>query len=99
MQLTHESLTDHVLAELAQYVLQLPRPVWSKVISEQFATFACKPLAARPPVATPFPGAFRAGDYVAGDYPATLEGAVCNGIKAAESCITYLNPPNRNYES
>ena len=99
MQLTHESLADHVLAELAQYVLQLPRPVWSKVISEQFATFACKPLAARPPVATPFPGAFRAGDYVAGDYPATLEGAVCNGIKAAESCITYLNPPNRNYES
>jgi len=90
MQLTQEALADHVLAELAQHVLQLPKPIWSKVISEQFATFACKPLADRPPVATPFPGAFRAGDYVAGDYPATLEGAVRNGIKAAESCITYL---------
>ena len=91
MQLTQEALADRVLAELAQHVLRLPKPIWSKVVSEQFATFACKPLAERPPVETSLPGAFRAGDYVAGDYPATLEGAVRSGINAAESCMIYLN--------
>ena len=90
MQLSKEALGERVLAELAKHVLQLPKPIWSKVVSEQFATFACKPQADRPPAATSFPGAFRAGDYVAGDYPATLEGAVRNGIKAAESCLAYL---------
>ncbi len=90
MHLTQEALADQVLAELAKHVLRLPEPIWSKVVSEQFATFACKPLADRPPVETPFPGVFRAGDYVAGDYPATLEGAARNGIKAAESCLNYL---------
>ena len=91
MQLTQEALADRVFAELAQHVLRLPKPIWSKVVSEQFATFACKPLAERPPVETSLPGAFRAGDYVAGDYPATLEGAVRSGINAAESCMIYLN--------
>ena len=90
MQLTQEALADCVLAELAKHVMQLPKPIWSKVVSEQFATFACKPLAERPPAETSFPGAFRAGDYMAGDYPATLEGAVRNGIKAAQSCLAYL---------
>ena len=58
------------------------------------STFACKPFADSLTVVKPFPGAFRAGDY-----PATLEGAVPNGIQAAESCINYLNLPKRNYES
>ncbi|MEO8386212.1 MAG: hydroxysqualene dehydroxylase HpnE [Betaproteobacteria bacterium] len=91
MQLTQEALAEQVLAELVQHVSQLPKPLWRKVVSEQFATFACTPLADRPPVETSFPGVFRAGDYVAGDYPATLEGAVRNGVKAAESCLTFLN--------
>ena len=58
------------------------------------STLARKPFADSATVVTPFPGAFRAGDY-----PATLEGAVRNGIKAAKSCITFLHSPNRNHES
>ena len=69
----------------------VPAPVWQKVVTEKFATFACTPSADRPPAKTGYVGVFRAGDYVAGDYPATLEGAVRNGIAAARAAITYLH--------
>ena len=90
--LSQEELADQVLAELAAHVPDLPAPVWRKVVTEKFATFACTPDAARPPAATCHAGVFRAGDYVAGDYPATLEGAVRNGIAAAVAAITHLCP-------
>ena len=88
--LPQEELADRVLAELAAHVPDLPTPVWRKVVTEKFATFACTPDAARPPTTTSHAGVFRAGDYVAGDYPATLEGAVRNGIAAAVAAITHL---------
>ena len=89
--LSQDDLADHVLAELAQHFADLPPPVWRKVVTEKFATFACTPNAPRPPAATCHPGVFLAGDYVAGDYPATLEGAARNGIAAAEQTKKYLD--------
>lgn len=62
---------------------ELTTPVWSQVISEKRATFACTPGLQRPPVRTPLPGLVIAGDYTASDYPATLEAAVRSGVAAA----------------
>ncbi len=89
--LSQDDLADYVLAELAQHIPDLPPPVWRKVVIEKFATFACTPNAQRPKSATCHPGVFLAGDYVAGDYPATLEGAVRNGIAAADQTKKYLH--------
>ena len=88
--LPQEKLAKCVLAELRRHIPDLPAPVWCKVVAEKFATFSCTPDADRPTVTTSRPGIFRAGDYVAGDYPATLEGAVRNGISAAQESIAYL---------
>ncbi|MCY7387775.1 MAG: hydroxysqualene dehydroxylase HpnE [Burkholderiales bacterium] len=88
--LTQDELAKRVLAELSAFVNDLPTPVWFKVVTEKFATFACTPHASRPAAMTCHPGVFLAGDYVSGDYPATLEGAVRNGISAANASITRL---------
>ncbi len=62
---------------------KLAEPRWSRVISEKRATFSCTPGLVRPENDLGVPGLMLAGDYTAGDYPATLEGAVRSGIKAA----------------
>ena len=87
--LSQEVLSDRVFAELAQLIPNLPEPVWTKVITEKFATFSCTPLSDRPMMQTCYPGVFLAGDYVTGDYPATLEGAVRSGIAAAAACVDF----------
>lgn len=85
--LSNEALAQRAFEELRQHIPNLPPAVWQKVITENFATFACTPHAARPTASTCYPRVFRAGDYVAGDYPATLEGAVRSGIGAANASI------------
>ena len=84
-QLDAEDLAAAIHAEIAGIVPGLSQPVWSRVITEQRATFACTPGLLRPATATALPGLWLAGDYVAGDYPATIEGAVRSGIAAARS--------------
>lgn len=88
--LSQDELAVRILAELKSHVPDLPPPLWTKVVTEKFATFACTPDADRPTMNTPYPGMFRAGDYVAGDYPATLEGAVRSGVAAAHASISFF---------
>lgn len=62
------------------------RPVVVHAAAERRATFACTPVLQRPPVQV-LPGLFVAGDYVEGPYPATLEGAVRSGVRAANRVL------------
>jgi squalene-associated FAD-dependent desaturase len=59
----------------------------SLVLREPDATFCCGPEteALRPGPTTPVPGLFLAGDWTATGLPATIEGAVRSGLRAAES--------------
>jgi len=96
--LPQDALITVVLDELRRHIPSLPAPKWQKVIHEKFATFACTPGVARLPTATSHPRIYLAGDDIINPdrlYPATLEGAVRNGIAAAEAAVTALHrlPP------
>lgn len=85
--LDHAELTAAISMQLAE-TLQMPelrQPLWSKVITEKRATFACTPGLMRPANQTALPGLWLAGDYTEGDYPATIEGAVRSGLRAARA--------------
>lgn len=55
-----------------------------RTLCEKRATFLCTPALRRPPMAVA-PGLLAAGDYIDGPYPATLEGAVRAGLRAARA--------------
>ena len=64
----------------------LPACVWSQVIAEKRATYACTPgRVARG--AAPRAGLYLCGDYVDAEFPATLEAAVRSGIAAAQALL------------
>ena len=83
--LDQDTLARTVAAQLdaAFPGLGLAQPLWSRVITDKRATFACTPGLARPDNATALPGLVLAGDYTTGDYPATLESAVRSAQAAA----------------
>jgi predicted NAD/FAD-dependent oxidoreductase len=55
-----------------------------QVLVEKRATFRCTPQLTRPTMCIA-PGLYAAGDHVDGPYPATLEGAVRSGLRAARN--------------
>jgi squalene-associated FAD-dependent desaturase len=85
--LDHGELAARLHDELLGAFPALPAPVWTKVIGEQRATFACTPGLQRPAQRTPVRGLFLAGDYTESPYPGTLEAAVRSGITCARLAL------------
>ncbi len=86
-ELSHEQLAVKVMRELREQLGIIDEPLWHRVIAEKRATFSCEVNLFRPSHVTPVPNVFLAGDFVAGDYPASLEGAVMSGTRAAKEII------------
>lgn len=80
------ALTQAVLAQgRTQLAAWLPGELsLLRTLSEKRATFACTPGLQRTPMAVAA-GLYAAGDHVDGPYPATLEGAVRAGVRAARA--------------
>ncbi|MCS0609801.1 hydroxysqualene dehydroxylase HpnE [Massilia solisilvae] len=95
--LDQQALATAVAAQLAAALgdPSLATPVWSRVITEKRATFACTPGLVRPANETPLPGLVVAGDYTASDYPATLESAVRSARAAATAILSYRALPRK----
>ncbi|WP_375591866.1 hydroxysqualene dehydroxylase HpnE [Chitiniphilus eburneus] len=88
-ELEREALERAVVLELDR-AFGWGQPDWCRLIAEKRATFACAPGLTRPANATVAATLWLAGDFTAGDYPATLEGAVQSGQKAARGIIAAL---------
>jgi squalene-associated FAD-dependent desaturase len=83
----HAALARAVDAQLRRLQPALPPCVWSQVIAEKRATYACTPQRPQPSGPRFAPGIYLAGDYVDTEYPATLEAAVRSGIATAEALL------------
>ncbi|HYQ98563.1 MAG TPA: FAD-dependent oxidoreductase, partial [Casimicrobiaceae bacterium] len=78
-------------AQLRRLAGQWPLPVWSRVIAERRATYACTPRAVRPAAGRVGPGLYLAGDYTDAELPATLEAATRSGVAAAAAVLADFN--------
>ncbi|OOG22809.1 amine oxidase [Thioalkalivibrio denitrificans] len=94
MDLDNDALARQVTAELALLFPDWPAPQAHWVVREKRATFraaaGCEAL--RPAMRTPIRGLWLAGDHVRNGLPATLEGAVLNGIQCARAIIRETAP-------
>ena len=85
-----QQLSENVAAELSEILLDSPGALHSTlVVREKRATFCCGVVEnnQRPCSETTVAGLYLAGDYIANAYPATLEGAIINGYRAAEKVL------------
>lgn len=84
---SNEALLDQVIADLHAMIpaARQAKVLKALVLKEKHATIAADPAsdARRPPVATPIPNLFLAGDWIQTGLPATIESAVVAGHRAA----------------
>ena len=84
-----QAIIDVAVKELAEFLPEVGRANLLKatVVKELHATYSAQPLSDRyrPGSATPWPRVFLAGDWTATGWPATMEGAVRSGYRAAEA--------------
>jgi len=81
-------------AQLRRLAGKWPLPVWSRVIAERRATYACTPGAARPLAGRVATRLYLAGDYTDAELPATLEAATRSGVAAARAYLAdHGSPP------
>jgi uncharacterized protein with NAD-binding domain and iron-sulfur cluster len=89
-----EEMIDLAMADLRAAVpkARSAKVIHSLVVKEKRATFSPKPgiEKLRPPTETEFENLFLAGDWTATGLPATIEGAVISGKKAATMTERYL---------
>ncbi len=99
-----DRLVDHAAPDLAAAIwtdvtraLELPAgelPPW-RIVKERRATFAARPdqLSRRPDVTTRWKNLLLAGDWTQTGLPATIEGAIDSGLRAAD--LVASASPNR----
>ena len=75
------------LARVLGIAVERLDPASALLVIEKRATFRCTPGLARTPVQSGFAGLLLAGDHADPDYPATLEGAVRSGQRAARAAL------------
>jgi hydroxysqualene dehydroxylase len=83
----HGALAASVEAQLRRLAGELPPVVWSRVIAERRATYACTPALLRPVAGRVAAGVYLAGDYTDPEFPATLEAATRSGVAAANAVL------------
>jgi squalene-associated FAD-dependent desaturase len=91
LDVTREELARRIWSDVAQLThLPAPLPPW-QIIKEKRATFAATPCeeARRPGTRTPYANLFLAGDWTATGLPATIEGAIRSGNRAADELIGF----------
>jgi hydroxysqualene dehydroxylase len=86
-----ETLARDIWHEVAQVagIPESPMPPW-QIVRERRATFAALPAenAKRPPTRTRWGNVFLAGDWTATGLPATIEGSIRSGFRAADCIAT-----------
>jgi squalene-associated FAD-dependent desaturase len=93
--LDHAALAGSVDAQLRRLAPHLPKLLWSRVIAERRATYACTPALRRPAAGRIATGLYLAGDYTDADLPATLEAATRSGAAAAEALLADFRASGR----
>ena len=94
---TKEELVKIAVDDLrAVYPKLRETPTHAVVIREKAATYSSNPEveALRPSQQTSVPNMFLAGDWTATGYPATIEGAILSGERAAHLAADYLQARN-----
>ena len=95
LSMSRSDVIDLGVRELAEFLpaVRVAKLDRAQVIKEVRATFSGRPGLKRPGARTTFENLFLAGDWTDSGWPATMEGAVRSGYRAAESlCQAAGNP-------